>query len=376
MSRPVRRRPVRHGPDAVGPRELLGAPIVPPAAVAGAGVRIRAGLGRLHRATAPPPARLFEAALGSLDLAVLATLCRLDLPDRLTSPATCATLAAELELDDRRLERLLRYAATRGWLRLDAHGRVRATRTTAFLRRGHPGGWRAWIEFAAGTEVTAALHALDAGLRADGDAFAAGNGAPFFAWMRQHPERHARFDGAMAAGARMHGLLLAGAVDWSRSRRVCDVGGGDGTLLGVLTTRHPHLTGTVLELPEVAARAPQRDRVAVTGGDAFAAVPADHDTYLLVNVLHDWDDTAATRLLATVATAGPTRVLVVESEAHDRPRDDVATRADLLMLALTPGGRERTTAEMATLAADAGLRRTATHPLASGDVVHVLVPAS
>lgn len=366
--------------DQVGPRDVLGVPLLPPSGVARFGNRARAGLAHLNRATAPPPARVMEAVLGGLDPAALAALCRLDVPDRLTRPTSCADLAVELGVDEGRLGRLLRYAAARGWVRIDRRGRVRATRVTAFLRRDHPGGWRAWVEFAAGSEVTAALGELDAGLASDGDAFAAANRDPFFAWMQDHPDRHATFDAAMAAGGRMHGLLVAHALDWSASRRVCDIGGGDGALLGVLLAQQPHLEGVLLELPEVVARTPARPNVTAIAGDAFEAVPPGCDTYLLVNVLHDWDDDAAVRLLrraAEAAAASPTatdpRIVIVDSEAHDRPRDDLATRADLLMLALTPGGRERTTDEFAALASAAGLRLRRTHDLTSGDVAHVLV---
>jgi hypothetical protein len=383
MSGPVPHRPAAGAGDRVGPGDVLGVPALPPARIGALGTRLRAGLARAHRASAPPPARLLEAALGGLDLAALTTLCRLDVPDRVTGPVPVATLAGELGVAADRLDRLVRYAATRGWLRLDRRGRVRPTRVTRFLRRDHPGGWRAWVEFAAGAEVGAALRALDAALAPDGDAFATANDRPFFAWMADHPQRHAAFDAAMAAGGRMHGLLLARALDWSASRRVCDVGGGDGALLGVLLAHQPHLEGVLLELPEVVDRAPVRPRLTAVAGDAFDAVPAGCDTYLFVNVLHDWDDAAAVRLLRRAAeglAAGPDRspqrrVVVLESEAHARPRDDLAIRADLLMLALTPGGRERTTAAIGELADRAGLRRDRTALLASGDAAHVLVPA-
>jgi hypothetical protein len=368
----------------VGPREILGVPALPPGRAAGPTARLRAALARAHRGSAPPPARLLESALGGLDLAVLATLCRLDVPDRLDRPRAAATLAGELGLDPVRFDRLARYASARGWLRLDRRGRIVATRTTRFLRRDHPGGWRAWIEFAAGSEVTGALGHLDAGLRPGGDAFRTANGAGFFDWMRAHPGRHATFDAAMAAGGRMHGLLLARTLAWSDRRRVCDVGGGTGALIGVLLDEHPHLEGLLFELPEVARRAATHDRLRVASGDAFVEVPGGYDTYVLANVIHDWDDAAAERLLERVreaATAAPTdgcspQVVVVESEAHARPRDDLATRADVLMLALTPGGRERSTAHIAELATLAGLRHVAAHHLASGDLAHVLEPTA
>ena len=320
-----------------------------------------------------------------LDLAALSALCRLDVPDLLVRPMTSDVLAQELDVDRARLERLLRYSATRGWVRIDRRGRVRPTRVTAFLRRDHPGGWRAWIEFASGGEIAAAAGGLDAALVRGGDAFAAANGAPFFDWMAVRPDRHGTFDAAMAAGGQMHGLLLARALDWSGSRDVCDVGGGDGALLDVLLAEHGHLSGTVLELPEVAERVRQRPRLRAVGGDAFTAVPSGCDTYLLVNVLHDWDDVAAARLLRNVADAARAsdrraagqvagQVIVVEAAAHARPRDDLAIRADLLMLALTPGGRERSIEEITALGAVAGLRRRQVRRLASGDVAIVLVP--
>ncbi|MEX2533539.1 MAG: hypothetical protein WD360_06205 [Nitriliruptoraceae bacterium] len=69
------------------------------------------------------------------------------------------------------------------------------------------------------------------------------------------------------------------------------------------------------------------------------------------------------------------RVVVVESESHGSPRDDSAIRADLLMLALTPGGRQRTDKEIETLGQQAGLRRRSIHRLASGDVAYVFALA-
>lgn len=363
-------------PAVPSPKDVLGLPLLPPARLAAGGNRLRAGVGRLQRATAPPAARVMETALAGLEPAALATACRLDLPDRLRTARSIDDLAAELTVDPMRLERLVRYLAARGWVRYDRAGRVRSTRALRFLRRDHPGGWRAWIEFVAGDEVRDAVAGLDAGLSPGGDAFEAINERPFFDWMAAHPDRHRTFDAAMAAGGRMHGLLLARTLDWTTTRRVCDVGGGDGSVLGVLLAAHPHLHGTLLDLPEVVARVTPRPRLTTVGGDAFSAVPHGCDTHLFVNVLHDWDDDACVRLLTRSTEALPgdagARVVVVETASHDRPRDDLAVRADLLMLALTPGGRERSTAHLAQLAQAAGLRHRGAVPLVSGDLAHEL----
>ena len=351
--------------------DVLGVPALPPGAVTSVGNRVRAGLGRLHAAMAPPPVRILEGLFGMLDHRVLVALCDVGVPDALQRPTTVPDLAGAVEADEAMLERLLRFAATRGWVRIDRRGRVRPTRVTRFLRTEHPGGWRAWVDFAGGDEVVAAVAALSVRSSAS-HSFAAANGSAFFDWMAGHPDRWRTFDGAMAAGARMHGLGLAAALDWSSGERVCDVGGGTGELLATLAALVPGLEGTVLDLPDVVARAVDHPRVTAVGGDAFEQVPAGFDTYLFVNVLHDWSDEDATRLLARAAeVVGDGRVVVVDSDRHAVPRQDVAVSADVLMAALTEGGQERDAEQFAALGRAAGLTLERSVRLASADLAHV-----
>jgi hypothetical protein len=358
---------------ARGVRDVLGVPALPPARATAATNRLRGALARLHRGLAPPPVRVIESMLGILDHAALVALCRLDVPDRLVRATRVDVLAGELGVDPDGLDRLLRFAALRGWVRVGRSGRVAPTRALRFVRRDHPGGWRAWVDFAGGEEVVRAAGALDVAVRDGRDPFAHVHGEPFFGWMSARPDRQAAFDAAMAAGARMHGLVLAHTLDWSAGRVVCDVGGGTGALLATLVAAHPHLHGILLDLPSVVARAEPAPNVRVVAGDAFTAVPGGADTYLFVNVVHDWGDADARRLLRNARDAGgaEARIVVVEGERRAVPLDDVAARSDLLMLALTPGGRERTAGEMAALGAAAGLRLQAAPPLPSGDRAYV-----
>jgi SAM-dependent methyltransferase len=174
----------------------------------------------------------------------------------------------------------------------------------------------------------------------------------------------------------MHALGLAAVLGWSAGERVCDVGGGTGDLLATLLDLEPELEGTVLDLPDVVARAVHHPRLAAVGGDAFEHVPPGFDTYLLVNVLHDWDDDDSLRILGRVAeAAGPdARIVVVDSDRTVVPRADIAVSADVLMAALTDGGKERTTEEFAALGRAVGLRLAASHHLPSADRAHVLRP--
>jgi SAM-dependent methyltransferase len=359
------------------PQDVIGVPVLPPGRVTVAGNRARELVGRVHRAMAPPPVQVMEGLFGMLDHRVLVALCEAGVPDALSGRRTIPDLAAEVGADEVLLERLLRFAATRGWVRIDRRGRVRPTRTTAFLRTDHPGGWRAWVDFAGGDEVVAGVGRLS--LR-DGrrHSFLEANDAPFFEWMAEHPDRWETFDRAMAAGGRMHALGLASVLDWSPGERVCDVGGGTGALLATLLDLVPGLEGTVLDLPDVVARSVEHPRLTATGGDAFAEVPAGFDTYLLVNVLHDWDDDDAARILRRIAEAASpgSRVVVVDSDRTTVPRADLAVSADVLMAALTDGGKERDTEEFADLGRRAGLALSASHHLPSADRAHVFRTSS
>ncbi len=346
-------------------------PRMPPARLAGAFSAMRGWIGWVHSAVAPPPVKILEALFGALEHRVLVLLCRFKIPDVLRSPMSLENLARQVGADVARLEPIVRFAAARGWLRLDRRGRVRSTRVTEFLRTDHPGGWQAWVQFAGGDEVVDAIKYLD--LRA-GDSFAAANGEPFFQWMQHHPGRWAAFDEAMSAGARMHALTLHSAIEWESVRSVCDVGGGTGELLIGLLELEPTLQGIVFDLPEVISRARSHPRLTEVGGNAFDSIPASCDVYLLVNVIHDWNDHDAGRIMANVATAAvkDSRILVVENDHPRKPRRDIATSSDVLMAALTNGGKERNQRDIRSLAENSGLRLTSSKPLASGDVVHHL----
>jgi O-methyltransferase domain len=166
---------------------------------------------------------------------------------------------------------------------------------------------------------------------------------------------------------------VAAIYDFSRMRRIVDVGGGRGTLLAAILAARTHLHGVVFDLPEVVAGATETfraagvaDRCAIDSGDFFVAVPSGGDGYLLANVLHDWDDERSAVILRNCRQAmhADGKVLIVERMIFDDPEKSIPTLlSDLNMLVLT-GGQERTEEEYARLFVSAGLRLTSVVPVA------------
>ena len=62
------------------------------------------------------------------------------------------------------------------------------------------------------------------------------------------------FDRAMASFSSVVAAAVAAAYDFSSSRTVVDLGGGDGSLLAGILRRDSHLRGVVADVPHVAER--------------------------------------------------------------------------------------------------------------------------
>jgi hypothetical protein len=130
------------------------------------------------------------------------------------------------------------------------------------------------------------------------------------------------------------------------------------------------MRGVLFDQPHVVAGAEHvlraagvADRCQVVGGDFFEAVPDGGDAYVLRYVLHDWEDEQAAVILRTCRQAvGPNgKLLVLEREVSPPNQGAEGKFADLNML-VSPGGRERTREEWATLFAEAGFRMVGATP--------------
>jgi hypothetical protein len=115
---------------------------------------------------------------------------------------------------------------------------------------------------------------------------------------------------------------------------------------------------------------PLAARCVLRPGDLFGDVPAA-DAYVLAQVLHDWDDDHTSRILRGLrrAAAPGARVFVLTLLLPEGGGTHPAKTADIGMMALFGGGRERTEAELRDLLAGAGWRVAAVTPTRVAAVV-------
>jgi len=294
-----------------------------------------------------PEDRLWELLRGALGTRALALVADLGVADALADgPRSVAELAQELDADEDALRRLLRALTGEGVFAEPEPGVFRNTEASDLLRSG----WGSFAHLFGGAWFRAT-----GALVADGKpSFPRLFGVDFWPWLAGNPDERAAFDRAMEQGNEGRVERLAG-LDWRGDEMVVDVGGGNGSLLVGLLGRHPGLRGIVFDLPETArGEATLGDRCTFMAGSFFERVP-EGDVYVLSTILHDWDDEAAARILATIHAHAPAhaRLVVLDAVLPSGSEPHWARWLDLLVLGLF-GGRERDEAQWRALLAAGG----------------------
>lgn len=308
------------------------------------------------------PTRLRELADGYKVSRAIYAIVELGIPDLLGEGARTAEALAEASgAHAGSLRRVLRFLASHGLFEEMPPDRFALTALADPLRGGAFGSERERVLMNGSDWCFEPWRALPRALRDGGTAFRHVYGRPFFEQLDRDPEARALFDRAMAATTSQDVGALVEAYDFSRFATVVDVGGGEGPLTRALLERHPSLRAVLVDSDAAAARAEARlseaglgDRVEVARGDFFESLPEGGDAYLLKDILHDWTDEEAARLLGRCheAMRGRGVLLVLERLADDDRAREVLS-VDVTMLVLT-GGRERTASEYASLLRESG----------------------
>lgn len=319
--------------------------------------------------------RLMEIAEGAISATAIQQVAELGVADLMDGPRAVDELAAETSTDPDMLGRVLRLLCGRGVFTETAPGYFELLPLGELLRSDHPCSQRSIVRLLAfnGPAILAMGHTLRTGQASFGHI----HQKSLFAYVRERPELSALFDAAMADISRAENAALLSELDFSRYRRIVDVGGGDGTFLMAVLKAFPDTVGVLFDQPHVVDQvspAAFGERLKIVGGDFFEQVPAGGDLYVLKTVIHDWPDDEATKILKRCRQAIPAhgRLLLLECMLVPDDRHSHARSWDLLMAVLA-GGRERTREAFEKLLADSGFRIEQVHasdsPLSAIEVV-------
>lgn len=308
--------------------------------------------------TAASPDSLFELAFAHVAARALHVVADLGVADRIENePRPAGAVAADVGVDADALSRLLRLLEAHGVFRCEHDGSWSHSPTSRLLRSDHPLSMRPFARMAGTSFGWASFTELEHSLRTGQPGICLLEPAGWVAYLESHSEQAEIFHASMTAKAHADVEGLLAAYDFSPHKRVVDVGGGLGHLAQAVVEACPGTSATVFERPDVAAHVGVRDRVDVVAGDFFHDPLPAGDAYVLMNILHDWDDPSACAILRAVAEAGRAEnatILVLEILLPEGPAAHRAKTLDVMMLAMT-GGRERTLSEYDALLGAAGM---------------------
>ena len=266
--------------------------------------------------------------------------------------ATPTEIAARTGLDADALDRMLRLLAAHGIFARRDDGKYEHSPASRLLRTDGPGSLRSYVRMAGIPAFWDRFTELGRTARAGGGRHDMASLVDYFA---THPDENAIFNAAMVSKSRTVLPAVAAAFEFAPFATIADIGGGRGHLLKLILERTPSARGVLFEQPHVIADTEPAPRLELIGGDFFVDELPAADLYLLMDLLHDWVDTDAARILSAVRRAAPpqARVLIIETLVPDIPGPHFGKTVDIIMLAVT-GGRERTEKQHAALLASTG----------------------
>jgi hypothetical protein len=173
---------------------------------------------------------------------------------------------------------------------------------------------------------------------------------------------------------------LIDSFEWDGHRRLLDVGGCRGNLVGRLMLAHPHLTAAVFDLAPLAGAFAEHteslgvaDRAIFHPGDFFAdePLPVTADVVIMGHVLHNWSPQQRAYLVrkAYEAVEPGGALLIYDAMLPEEPTDLARILVSLNMLLVTEGGSEYTVSECRGWLADAGCEVIEVRPLGSTDTL-------
>lgn len=310
----------------------------------------------------PPNEVVWDLANAGVACRSLQVVADLGVADQIDGTAVpVADLARTCGVNADALDRVLRLLTAHGVFERTDAGYTHSD-ASRLLRADHPKSMRAFAQLNGLPGVRGALGALDHAVRTGAPGWERVDPRGFFPYLQDHPDEMEVFDRAMTAKARFDIAAIVGAYDFTPFPTIADIGGGRGHLLQAVLGVAPNARGVLFELPDVARRLDiESDRLRVVSGDFFADTLPAADCYVLMEIIHDWTDEQATRILQAVrAAAAPgATVLIIEDIAPDEGVDARSQTLDVLMLDVT-GGRERTSSQLGALLRAANFRRTRT----------------
>lgn len=310
--------------------------------------------------TANPVESLLQLSAGYYISRALHAVAELGVADALDdAPQPSGALADRTAAHAGALDRVLRLLAQYGVFEY-RDGVIAHTPLSRMLRQDHPQSMRSLVRMFGLPGVWATVGELHSAVRTGEPSADRALRGGLWGYLRENPDASRIFGEAMTGKAQGHIAGILKVYDFSRFNVLADIGGGHGHLIRAIVAATPNVQGVLFDQPQVAeeARNIASDRLRIVGGDFFRDPLPEADGYILMEVIHDWDDEASRKILAAIRRAARpnAKLLLIEALLPNDPAPNWPTTLDIVMLAI--GGRQRSLREYSDLLRDSGFAMT------------------
>jgi len=179
------------------------------------------------------------------------------------------------------------------------------------------------------------------------------HGKDAWKYFNDNPELSKCFNDSMASGTTVDLIAVRKYEGFKDIKTLVDVGGGIGKALETIISSYPHIHGINYDLPHVIADAPTIPGIEHVSGSMFESVPSG-DAIFMKHIMHDWNDENCLKILNNCQRALPEKGKVLIFDFVMSPNGGIPQMFDMVMMAHTDGGTERTEEQWSKLLTTAG----------------------
>ncbi|XP_022136086.1 3'-hydroxy-N-methyl-(S)-coclaurine 4'-O-methyltransferase 2-like [Momordica charantia] len=323
--------------------------------------------------------QMWNYIFGFTKMAIIKCAIELKIADTIEShgsPMTLSQLSSALNCSPPLLYRILRFLTHRGIFKEETTAQnltgYAQTPLSRLLASNGNNSMAPLLLLESSPIMLASWHNLSARIKAsDGTPFEATHGKDLWSYTAADPTHNRIFNDAMACAARVITVpaILEGCGEiFEGVGSLVDVGGGNGTSLSMIVKACPWIRGINFDLPHVVSVAQECMGVQHVEGNMFDCIPKA-DAAFLMSVLHDWNDEDCIKILKNCKDALPKKtgkVIIVETVIdgnEEKNLSDVGLMLDMVMMAQTNKGKERTCEEWAFVLHESGFSRYTITPI-------------
>ena len=328
------------------------------------GLKIRSFLLKISEKLVPAPFAVYEKAQGLWVSRAIATACELDLADILDDgPMHISDLARLSHTHEEALYRLMRTLCGEGIFE-ELPGKVFINNKLSSSLKDGDQSMKYMILHHFGDNQVILFSHLTESLQTGKDNALKYLGKSAFDFLESNPGKNEIYNKAMDNSSELVALALLSSYSFDGIRTLVDLGGGHGLLLAAILEKYPKIKGILFDQPHVVDMALNADihpdikkRIEIVKGDFFEDIPPAADAYFMKNILHAFSDEQCLHLLKKIhaVMADQGKIIILETLIEPGNKPALGKRLDLVMMAGTEGGRERTREEFRMLLEQSGI---------------------